>query len=40
MMTLSRRALTKQYALGNDMFIDRITSAITMVALRETPTLQ
>jgi hypothetical protein len=40
MITLSRRARTKQYARGNENPIDRITSAMQMVALRETPTRQ
>lgn len=40
MMTFSRRARTKQYARGKDMLSARMTSAMHMVALRETPTLQ
>jgi hypothetical protein len=39
-MTFRRRARTKQYALGRDNFIDRITSAMQIVALRDTPTRQ
>ena len=40
MMTFSRRARTKQYARGNDKPSSFITSAMQMVADRETPTLQ
>lgn len=39
-MTLRRRALTKQYARGNERCSARITSAMQMVALLETPTRQ
>lgn len=39
-MTLSRLALTKQYARGKEAPSSRMTSAIQMVALRETPTRQ
>lgn len=39
-ITFSRRARTKQYARGKDMPNARITSAMQMVALRETPTRQ
>ena len=39
-MTFNLRARTKQYARGKDKLRDRMTSAMQMVALRETPTLQ
>jgi hypothetical protein len=39
-MTLSLRARTKQYALGKDRLREAITSAIQIVADRETPTRQ
>lgn len=39
-ITFSRRARTKQYARGKDMPNARITSAMQMVALRDTPTRQ
>jgi hypothetical protein len=39
-MTFSRRARTKQYARGNDRPNDLITSAIQIVAERDTPTRQ
>jgi hypothetical protein len=40
MMTFSRRARTKQYARGKESPKDRITSAMQIVADRETPTRQ
>ena len=40
MMTFSRRARTKQYARGKERPRVRITSAMQMVAERETPTRQ
>lgn len=40
MMTFKRLARTKQYALGKDSPSSFITSAMQMVADRETPTLQ
>ena len=39
-MTLRRRARTKQYARGYERDCSRITSAMQIVALRETPTRQ
>jgi hypothetical protein len=40
MITFSRRARTKQYARGKERWSDRITSAMQIVAERETPTRQ
>lgn len=40
MMTFNRRARTKQYARGKDKPSSFITSAMQMVADRETPTRQ